>query len=111
MGTCYNCVKITSEEKVFIKLLYIFQEEYSFIDNNRKRESILKSIQKTSLIECNEVIEKKENYLDLTAYDNTKIKPEGIKNSQKNSLIDSINVLNKKVSNILIIMIYRIKNM
>lgn len=87
MGIYCNCVKITSEEKVFFILLIIFQEEFSFIENNTKREAFLRSIQKNNLIELNENLEKKEEDSNITSNDINKIKIEEMKNSQKNSVI------------------------
>ena len=87
MGIYCNCVKITSEEKVFFILLIIFQEEFSFIENNTKREAFLRSIQKSNLIELNENLEKKEEDSNITSNDINKIKIEEMKNSQKNSVI------------------------
>ena len=86
MGIYCNCVKITSEEKVFI-LLIIFQEEFSFIENNTKREAFLRSIQKNKLSELNQNLEKKEEDSNITSNDINKIKIEEMKNSQKNSVI------------------------
>ena len=99
MGIYCNCVRLRPDEKVFI-ILIILQEEYSFIDINRSRENLLKSINKNSLIECNENLERNEE-IDIKTNDMSKIKIEGNKNNLKNSLLLSLNtnyiLLNKQV--------------
>ena len=93
MGIYCNCVRLRPDEKVFI-ILIILQEEYSFIDVNRSRENLLKSINK------NENLERIEE-LDIKTNDMSKIKIEGNKNNLKNSLLLSSNtnyiLLNKPV--------------
>ena len=93
MGIYCNCVRLRPDEKVFI-ILIILQEEYSFIDVNRSRENLLKSINKNENLERNEEIDIKTN-------DMSKIKIEGNKNNLKNSLLLSSNtnyiLLNKPV--------------
>ena len=83
MGIYCNCVRLRPDENVFI-ILIILQEEYSFIDVNRSRENLLKSINKNENLERNEE-------LDIKTNDMSKIKIEGNKNNLKNSLLLSSN--------------------
>ena len=93
MGIYCNCVRLRPDEKVFI-ILIILQEEYSFIDVNRSRENLLKSINKNENLERNEE-------LDIKTNDMSKIKIDVNKNNLKNSLLLSSNsnyiLLNKPV--------------
>ena len=93
MGIYCNCVRLRPDEKVFI-ILIILQEEYFFIDVNRSRENLLKSINKNENLERNEE-------LDIKTNDMSKIKIDINKYNLKNSLLLSSNsnyiLLNKPV--------------
>ena len=101
MGVYCNCVRVRPEEKVFFYISNYLQEEFSFIDVNRSRENLLKSINKnSSIIDCNENMEKNEE-LDIKTNDMSKVKLDVNKNNLKNALLLSSNsnfiLLNKPV--------------